>query len=99
MEKRCCICGREFIDFGHNASPVKDGVCCDNCNKRFVVPGRAYFSKSLNPVSFEISKSLRDYSKIKYELEIRNFEKVEESGYLHIYSNIETEEKVVICIV
>lgn len=27
-------------DQGHNAQPVNDGRCCDNCNSRIVIPYR-----------------------------------------------------------
>lgn len=37
---KCCICGEELTNFGNNASPIKDGRCCDNCNKTFVIRAR-----------------------------------------------------------
>ena len=36
----CCICGKECEGFGNNAAPVKDGVCCDECNASVVIPKR-----------------------------------------------------------
>ena len=39
----CCICGDEFVGYGNNPEPVKsfdDGVCCDACNIKFVIPAR-----------------------------------------------------------
>ena len=36
----CCICGKRIDGHGHNASPVKDGTCCDECNMTRVVPER-----------------------------------------------------------
>ena len=42
----CCICNRPIEpdqygwDEGHNANPVKDGRCCDGCNRDVVVPHR-----------------------------------------------------------
>ena len=39
-KKICCICNKEFEGYGNNAQPVKDGVCCDECNEKFVVPAR-----------------------------------------------------------
>ena len=99
MEKKCCICERKLNGYGNNAYPIKKGMCCDNCNIRFVVPARMFPSRMNNPISFEVSKSLKEYANLKSKLESRNFEKIEECGYMHIYSNIETEEKVVLCIV
>ena len=41
MEKKTCvICGKEFEGYGNNAQPVKDGVCCDECNTSIVIPAR-----------------------------------------------------------
>lgn len=41
MEKKTCvICGKEFEGFGNNAQPVKDGICCDECNAKEVIPAR-----------------------------------------------------------
>ena len=37
----CCICGKEFSEYGNNPYPVKDeGVCCDKCNYDAVIPAR-----------------------------------------------------------
>jgi hypothetical protein len=42
---RCCIC-REWIarkdgwDEGNNAKPVREGRCCDYCNRNVVIPAR-----------------------------------------------------------
>lgn len=39
-EMKCCICGGIIYGFPHNASPVKDGVCCNTCNSAKVIPAR-----------------------------------------------------------
>lgn len=43
----CCICGKPLYNelfqeayFGHNAMPVADGRCCDDCQALFVAPAR-----------------------------------------------------------
>ena len=36
----CCLCGNKFLGYGHNAAPVKDGICCDECNYKIVIPQR-----------------------------------------------------------
>lgn len=38
----CCICGKEIDGrHGNNPRPVKDdGMCCDDCNQRHVIPAR-----------------------------------------------------------
>lgn len=35
--KKCCICGKEYAGYGHNAQPLQDGRCCDKCNKKVIV--------------------------------------------------------------
>ena len=48
---KCCLCsgeideqktpeGKVFYIGWHNAQPLKDGRCCDNCNKTKVIPER-----------------------------------------------------------
>jgi|SRR5215472_5226352 len=42
-EGTCSICKGEFGHFGNNPAPFpweKDERCCDDCNRRFVVPVR-----------------------------------------------------------
>jgi hypothetical protein len=34
----CAICGGPIIGFGNNARPVNNGICCDRCNERVVLP-------------------------------------------------------------
>ena len=36
----CIICHKKIIGMGNNASPVKKGICCDNCNIMVVIPIR-----------------------------------------------------------
>lgn len=99
MEKKCCICERKLNSYGYNAYPIKEGMCCNNCNIRFVVPARMISSRINNPISFEVSKSLKEYANLKSKLESRNFEKIEDYGDVQIYNNVETDEKVVLCVI
>ena len=54
---RCCICGIEINGYGNNPAGAvwktpegkieepdfgADHRCCDECNNRFVIPGRLY---------------------------------------------------------
>lgn len=39
-EKFCCICGKAIDGHGHNAAPLTDGECCDECNATKVIPER-----------------------------------------------------------
>jgi hypothetical protein len=34
----CSICSGPIVGFGNNARPVNDGLCCDRCNERVVLP-------------------------------------------------------------
>ena len=33
----CVICKEPYFGMGHNARPVMDGRCCDDCNLRVVM--------------------------------------------------------------
>ncbi len=37
---KCCICGKEIKKDGHNADPIKKGICCSKCNYEIVIPIR-----------------------------------------------------------
>lgn len=40
-KKVCVLCGESFKGHGNNPAPLKDsGECCDECNKRKVIPAR-----------------------------------------------------------
>ena len=43
----CCICGMEFTEYGNNPEPFDGdiGMCCDDCNNRWVVPVRLLFGR------------------------------------------------------
>lgn len=39
--KKCCLCGKNFIGWGNNPYPLKrDGLCCNKCNNEKVIPTR-----------------------------------------------------------
>ena len=42
--KTCSICKKSFNEYGNNPSPFHGGVCCDDCNTKYVVPLRIYQS-------------------------------------------------------
>lgn len=97
MEKKCCICGKEFIGVGNNAEPIRKGVCCDTCNAKFVIPGRLFPIKMNESISYEVARNRKEYIGIISELKKRSFEYFGMIPFMTIYSNVETEEKVVIC--
>lgn len=44
-KKVCCICGKEFTEYGNDPYPVKeDGECCRSCNWGVVLPKRIELS-------------------------------------------------------
>ena len=49
-KRTCSICGQVMVEeFGNNAQPVNNGICCDYCNAMVVIPARiklAYKLKS-----------------------------------------------------
>ena len=38
--KKCCLCNKEFNEFGNNPEPLSKGICCDECNTKKVIPSR-----------------------------------------------------------
>ena len=40
-----CICGKRIDGRPHNAAPLKDGVCCDECQVNKVIPERIRLTK------------------------------------------------------
>ena len=37
MKSICQICKKEFNGMGHNAQPINDGICCDDCNTLVII--------------------------------------------------------------
>ena len=37
MVYNCIICEEPKYGFGNNAMPVKDGLCCDDCNLQVII--------------------------------------------------------------
>lgn len=53
LTRTCSICGTVFMRWGHNASPINNGRCCDECNATVVIP------KRIPPTNQRILKNLR----------------------------------------
>jgi len=34
--KKCVLCGGEVVGYGHNAQPLRKGLCCDDCNNKVI---------------------------------------------------------------
>jgi hypothetical protein len=39
-KKKCVLCKKIFRGYGNNSQPLKDGLCCDDCNLNKVIPER-----------------------------------------------------------
>ena len=37
---KCSICKLTNTGYGNNADPINNGLCCDSCNKRYVIACR-----------------------------------------------------------
>jgi len=47
LKYTCCFCGRPFYGYGNNAEPViENGICCDECNLKKVIPARLAIYKN-----------------------------------------------------
>lgn len=95
MEKKCCICGKEFIGYGNNAEPIKKGVCCDSCNSKFIINLRIFNWSG----AYEIVRNFDELENLEKKLEEKNFEQMSEFRNLKRFENIETEENVIVCII
>jgi hypothetical protein len=39
-EYECVFCGIEIENYGNNSQPLQKGRCCDDCNRKLVIPFR-----------------------------------------------------------
>ena len=37
---KCSICSLEYEEYGRNAWPINDGICCRRCDEEVVIPER-----------------------------------------------------------
>lgn len=95
MEKKCCICGKIFIECANNAEPLRKGVCCDLCNQRFVINSRILNWSG----TFEIAKNSDELTNLEKKLEEKNFEQMSEFRSLKRFMNLSTGENVIVCII
>ena len=43
MENKVCpICGKTYVGYGNNASPLAQGRCCDECNPKVIEKRKDY---------------------------------------------------------
>jgi hypothetical protein len=46
--KVCSICGKMFEEYGHVATPINSGRCCNVCNDEVVIPARMRNRRTTN---------------------------------------------------
>lgn len=57
-KKVCVLCGGSFEGHGNNPAPLKDnGECCDECNKRKVIPARVEALKKKKGLEESLGKA------------------------------------------
>ena len=96
MEKKCCICGKEFNGYGNNALPIKDGTCCDKCNKVFVFPARLFSSPERLFVNYTVCPTKEIVKTNSKLLTKNNFYHTGIIGSMSCFHNDETEEDVIL---
>ena len=98
MEKKCCVCGREYSEFGNNANPIRKGSCCDYCNTQFIIPARVFLGENPGSINnFEIVKSNKELNEMEKKLLKKDFEIILTFSSMKLYKNPGTKEKVIIC--
>lgn len=62
--KTCSICKTSFEGFGNNPAPFLGKVCCDECNRNYVVPLRIYqiVKNPKNALLFKTDGSIETYT-------------------------------------
>ena len=74
LTKKCCICGREFLEFGNNPYPyMEKGECCNRCNYDYVIPCRLHLislPKDLleKDMKKEVERFRQTYVRYRYDL-------------------------------
>lgn len=56
---KCCLCHKEIEGYGNNAAPVKDGICCSDCNINVVIPNRLNHMKTLRDAAIAQARFTR----------------------------------------
>jgi hypothetical protein len=58
----CCVCEMQFEGFGHNPEPFDGdvGMCCTDCNERWVVPVRILFGRGGDGVPLPLFKRMAE---------------------------------------
>lgn len=87
--KKCVICGKEITDYGNSAMLITDeGVCCDECNQRIVVPARIslYLLEKDGGVLYKTSGEILVYPPKDKEYTLEELQTAV-GGYVEFYPN------------
>ena len=96
MEKKCCICGSIFEGCGNNALPIKNGTCCDKCNKDFVFPARLFSNPEKPFVTYTVCPTKVIFGVNSKLLSKNNFYHTGIIYLMSCFHNDETEEDVIL---
>lgn len=81
---KCEICNKEIKGFTNNAYPLKDGVCCDECNEKLVVPTRLFLAGCLsNNILILKSDDSVELRWVEGELSLKEVQEIVE-GYIEL---------------
>lgn len=56
----CCICNKKITRYGNNAQPFAEGICCDDCNIRVIIPLRL-LEREVNNMDYPETQDLPSY--------------------------------------
>jgi len=57
---KCVICQATYTRFGHNAYPIANGQCCDDCQRAIVLPLKVDLCLSESPAFQMASRLVQD---------------------------------------
>tara|TARA_R100001443_G_scaffold91671_1_gene98310 strand:- start:420 stop:896 length:477 start_codon:yes stop_codon:yes gene_type:complete len=63
--KICTLCGTEFKEFGNNAMPIKEGICCDWCDKNVVIPARIKEGLGYTKIKIHFDRVSEEWAEIE----------------------------------
>jgi hypothetical protein len=65
MCAECCMCGATYEGYGHNAQPIYDARCCDDCNA-LVIIGRLNLCEKGDDIYEHIHKTIEKFPSQKH---------------------------------
>ena len=71
---QCCLCGKTDEGYGNNPQPIQSGMCCDECNMKYVIPVRIALCR-LSPENQKDESYIRDFVRDYYGAMKYNYER------------------------